>query len=181
MTQSRTHNATAVTHNMEHIRIFTTGGTIDKIYFDAKSTYEVGPSNIAEILHELNAGAPFSVTSVMQKDSLELDDADRLTILEHVKAAAEKSIVITHGTDTMVQTAQVLAATAFADNKTVVLTGALAPALFRNTDAIFNIGGAMIAAQSKPAGCYIVMNGRVYNYNEVRKDREANRFVPLDD
>lgn len=160
----------------EQIRIFTVGGTIDKIYFDAKSTYEVGPPNIPEILDSLHLNLSFAVESLMRKDSLEMTDADRETVLDAVRNATEQRIVITHGTDTMVDTARVLSVVA---DKTIVLTGSLTPALFKNSDAMFNIGAALTAVQTMPAGVYIAMNGQIFRHDAVRKDREANRFVAL--
>ena len=161
---------------MSLIRIFTVGGTIDKIYFDAKSSYEVGPPNITEVLSGLSLNLDYEVVSLMQKDSLEMTDADRETVRQAVTAAPENEIVITHGTDTMVDTARVLDTI---PNKTIVLTGALSPALFKNSDAMFNIGAALTAAQIKDAGVYIAMNGVIFDYDKVRKDVENNRFVSL--
>jgi L-asparaginase len=161
---------------MSLIRIFTVGGTIDKIYFDAKSSYEVGPPNITEVLSGLSLNLDYEVVSLMQKDSLEMTDADRETVRQAVTAAPENEIVITHGTDTMVDTARVLDTI---PNKTIVLTGALSPALFKNSDAMFNIGAALTAAQIKDAGVYIAMNGVIFDYDKVRKDVENNRFVAL--
>lgn len=161
---------------MSEIRIFTVGGTIDKIYFDAKSRYEVGPPNITEVLSGLSLNLDYEVVSLMQKDSLEMTDEDRETVRKAVSAAPERQIVITHGTDTMVTTAEVLKTVA---DKTIVLTGALSPALFKNSDAMFNIGAALTAAQTKPAGVYIAMNGVVFDHDKVRKDVENNRFVSL--
>ena len=159
---------------MNAIRIFTVGGTIDKIYFDARSTYEVGPPNISEILSQLSLNLEFTVTSLMQKDSLDMTDEDRALILQHVKQAKEDRIVITHGTDTMVATANKLGSI---KNKTVVLTGALAPALFKDSDAMFNIGSAITAVQILPQGIYIAMNGQLFDHDKVRKDVAKNRFV----
>tara|TARA_R110002073_G_scaffold73578_2_gene179990 strand:+ start:913 stop:1398 length:486 start_codon:yes stop_codon:yes gene_type:complete len=161
---------------MSRIRIFTVGGTIDKIYFDAKSSYEVGPPNITEVLSGLSLNLDYEVVSLMQKDSLEMTDADREAVRLAVSDAAEHQIVITHGTDTMVTTAEVLKSVS---DKTIVLTGALSPALFKNSDAMFNIGAALTAAQIKPAGVYIAMNGVIFDYDKVRKDVENNRFVSL--
>ena len=161
---------------MSLIRIFTVGGTIDKIYFDAKSSYEVGPPNITEVLSGLSLNLDYEVVSLMQKDSLEMTDAERETVRQAVTAAPENEIVITHGTDTMVDTARVLDTI---PNKTIVLTGALSPALFKNSDAMFNIGAALTAAQTKDAGVYIAMNGVIFDYDKVRKDVENNRFVAL--
>ena len=162
---------------MQALRIFTTGGTIDKIYFDAQSEYEVGEPQIGEILREMNVQLRFEITPLMRKDSLDLNDADRARIRSAVAAATENRVVITHGTDTMTQTAAALAAI---PDKTIVLTGALNPARFRGSDAIFNIGGALAAAQLAPPGVYIYMNGRVFDARRVRKNRDRNRFEDLD-
>lgn len=159
---------------MQKIRVITVGGTIDKIYFDAKSTYEVGPPNIAEILDGLHLNPEFAVTSLMQKDSLDMTDADRALVLTQVLAAKEERIIITHGTDTMVDTAKTLSQVA---GKTIVLTGALSPALFKNSDAMFNIGCAVTAVQILKFGVYIAMNGQIFEYDKVRKDLSQNRFV----
>lgn len=158
---------------MESMRIFTTGGTIDKIYFDAKSEYEVGEPQIGDILRETGVGFPFQITSLMRKDSLDLTDADRRAIRDAVDGCTERRVLITHGTDTMTDTAAALQGIG---GKTIVLTGALNPARFRGSDAIFNIGGAVVAAQSMPPGIYIVMNGRVFDALKVRKNRDKNRF-----
>lgn len=161
---------------MQKIRIFSVGGTIDKIYFDAKSTYEVGPPNIAQILDGLCLNLEFEVTSLMQKDSLDMTDQDRMLILKAVRAAAQERIIITHGTDTMVDTARVLSQVR---GKTMVLTGALSPALFKNSDAMFNIGCAVSAVQIAPHGVYIAMNGCLFEHDKVKKDVARNRFVSL--
>jgi L-asparaginase len=158
---------------MEKLRIFTTGGTIDKIYFDAKSEYEVGEPQIGEILREMGAGFPFEITSLMRKDSLDMTDADRDAIRAAVAGDTASRVLITHGTDTMTDTAAALQGI---PGKTIVLTGALNPARFRGSDAIFNIGGAVAAAQSLPPGVYIFMNGRVFDARRVRKNRDKNRF-----
>ncbi|HKT32726.1 MAG TPA: asparaginase domain-containing protein [Gammaproteobacteria bacterium] len=161
---------------MQALRIFTTGGTIDKIYFDAQSEYEVGEPQIGEILREMNVQLRFDITPLMRKDSLDMNDADRAHIRSAVTAAAEDRIVITHGTDTMTQTAAALAGI---PDKTIVLTGALNPARFRGSDAMFNIGGAVAAAQIAQPGVYIYMNGRVFDARRVRKNRERNRFEDM--
>lgn len=163
----------------EIIRIFTVGGTIDKIYFDAKSAYEVGPPNIGEILGGLKLNPAFAVTPLMQKDSLDMDDADRTLIKEAVGSSVDKRIIITHGTDTMVQTAERLGELAVANGQTIVLTGALEPARFKTSDAMFNIGAAITAVQILPPGVYITMNGQVFDYDKVVKDVEQGRFVSL--
>lgn len=161
---------------INRIRIFTVGGTIDKIYFDAKSSYEVGPPNIGEILEGLRLNPLFKITSLMQKDSLDMTGEDRELIFEAVSTASENKIIITHGTDTMVETAKHLSRI---QDKTIVLTGALEPARFKTSDALFNIGAAVTAVQIQPPGVFITMNGEVFNHDKVRKDVELGRFVPL--
>jgi L-asparaginase len=158
---------------MEKLRIFTTGGTIDKIYFDAKSEYEVGEPQIGEILREMGVTFPFEMTSLMRKDSLDLTDADREIIRQAVAGDAATRVLITHGTDTMTETAEALQGI---PGKTVVLTGSLNPARFRGSDAIFNIGGAVAAAQTLAPGIYIFMSGQVFDARKVRKNRDKNRF-----
>lgn len=159
---------------MADVRILTTGGTIDKVYFDALSEFQVGESSLDSILREANVTAKYQLTSLMRKDSLELDDGDREIIRRAVCGCDERHVLITHGTDTMVQTAGVLAGIA---GKTIVLTGAMQPARLRSTDAIFNVGFAIAAAQLSPPGVYIAMNGRLFSADKVRKDRAAGQFV----
>ncbi len=156
------------------ILILTTGGTIDKTYFDALSEYQVGDSAIALLLGQARVALPFRIEEVCRKDSLELTDADRALIAERAREAPETRIVITHGTDTMTETAKVLAGVA---GKTMVLTGALAPARFAESDAAFNLGMAVAAAQVAAPGVYIAMSGQVFDGLRVRKDRAAGRFV----
>ena len=163
---------------MKAIKILTTGGTIDKIYFDAKSTYEVGSPNIEKALSELPLSIEYSVASFLRKDSLEITEDDRKIILQAVRDAKEDRIIITHGTDTMVATAKALRDV---EGKTIVLTGALEPALFKTSDAMFNIGCAIAAVQALPEGAYITMNGRVFESNNVVKDLVQSRFVTLDE
>ena len=158
------------------LHIITTGGTIDKIYFDAKSDYEVGDPVIGELLQRMNARFEFSVESVLRKDSLDLTDADRQLIRDHTAASDADCVLITHGTDGMVETASWLSEL---PEKRIVLTGALQPAAFYQTDAIFNIGCAIGAVQSKPPGVYIAMNGQVFDGDKVIKNREQNCFEAL--
>lgn len=152
---------------MMHIKILTTGGTIDKVYFDASSEYQVGPPNISAVFDELKLGFTYTVDSLMKKDSLDLTDDDRARIYRAVAEDAANRILITHGTDTMVETAKTLSGI---QGKTIVLTGALKPALFKTTDAVFNIGCAVIAVQTLAPGIYIVMNGCVFVHDHVRKN-----------
>ena len=155
------------------IHVLTTGGTIDKVYFDAKSEFEVGPPMIAELLKEAHVTAEVTVEPVLAKDSLELSDADRALIRERVAACESDRVLITHGTDTMAETAKTLAGIA---GKTIVLTGSMQPARFRNTDAVFNVGFALGVVQVLPPGVYLAINGRVFDAAHVRKNREQQRF-----
>ncbi len=159
------------------ILILTTGGTIDKVYFDALSSYQIAETVITEMLQTARVAAPFTITELMRKDSLELDDADRAAIHAAVTESASSRIIITHGTDTMTDTARVLAGVA---GKTIVLVGALAPARFAVSDAPFNLGMAFAAAQLAPPGVYITMNGSVFAADAVVKDRAAGRFVAIE-
>lgn len=158
------------------LHIITTGGTIDKIYFDAKSDYQVGDPVIGELLRSMGVTFSFSVESAMRKDSLDMNDADRALIRKAALDCQEECVLITHGTDGMVATASALQGIA---GKCIVLTGALQPAAFAQSDAIFNVGCALGAVQSKPAGVYIAMNGQVFDADKVVKNLAANRFEPL--
>lgn len=158
------------------ILVLTTGGTIDKNYFDKLSEYQITDSAIGELLQEGRVQPPHRVVGLMRKDSLELTDADRALIAETARTAPETRIVVTHGTDTMTDTARALADIA---DKTIVLTGALAPARFAQSDASFNLGMAFAAAQLAPPGVWIAMSGQVFDGLKVRKDRSAAKFVPL--
>ncbi|OHE85212.1 MAG: asparaginase [Lysobacterales bacterium RIFOXYD1_FULL_69_11] len=161
---------------MDQLCIVTTGGTIDKIYFDDKSDFQVGEPQIGRILDELGVAFRYSVIPILRKDSLHLDDADRELLRATIAAQPARHVLVTHGTDSMVETAKVLAAI---PGKTIVLTGALNPARFRGSDAEFNIGTAVGAVQSLPAGVYIAMNGRIWDPAKVRKNVDANRFEAL--
>lgn len=154
--------------------IVTTGGTIDKVYFDAKSNFEVGASVVNDLLKQAHVRAPFRIVSPLRKDSLELTDADRQLIRATIAARPERQVVVTHGTDTMTDTAAVLSDL---NDRVVVMTGALAPARFAETDAVFNVGMAVAAVQTLSAGVYIAMNGEIFNWREVRKDRTQNAFI----
>ena len=155
------------------VKIFCTGGTLDKVYFDALSDYQVGDPVVGEILEEGLAGFPFEVVSILKKDSLDMTKQDRTRIADHVRAEPCQHILITHGTDTMVETAQCLQDIT---GKTIVLTGAMQPARFRRTDAIFNIGYAIAAAQHLPHGIYLAMNGQVFTPQAAQKNRKAGQF-----
>ena len=158
---------------IKKLLIITTGGTIDKIYFDDMSDYQVGEPQIGETLRAMNVGFEFEVQSLMRKDSLHLSEEDRQLIREAVIQSDAKHILITHGTDTMPETALALQNI---PGKTIVLTGALHPARFRDSDAVFNIGCAVGSVQSLPEGAWIAMNGKVWKPDRVRKNRAENRF-----
>lgn len=153
--------------------IITTGGTIDKVYFDATSQYEVGEPTLEHIFREAGVNLEYRLISLMRKDSLEITATDRQLIRDTISASDESQILITHGTDTMSDTAEFLRGIA---GKTIVLTGAMAPARFRTTDAIFNVGCALGAVQSKPEGVYLAMNGCIFTAGKVEKNLTAGRF-----
>ncbi|MEP3478049.1 MAG: asparaginase domain-containing protein [Fuerstiella sp.] len=167
--------------NQPPIRIVCVGGTIDKIYFDALSEYHIGEPGVANILKSLPIAFDYDVDSLMKKDSLELTEDDRQQIVNHVAHSTEQHVLITHGTDTMVQTGLALQANfeQFSD-KRIVLTGAMLPAGFRNSDAVFNVGVAIGALLSLPAGIYIAMNGSIFDPSTARKNRDAQRFENAD-
>jgi L-asparaginase len=158
------------------IAIFTTGGTIDKIYFDAKGAYPIGAPLVDQLLAQARVEQPCTITPLLRKDSLELTDADRADIVAAVTASAATQVIITHGTDTMVDTGAALAGVA---GKTIVLTGALQPGRFADSDAPFNLGMAVAAVQVLPPGVYIAVNGLVLPAGSVRKNREQNRFEAI--
>ena len=160
------------------ITFLTTGGTIDKIYFDDKSKFTVGDSLIDKILSDGNVNLEYEIVPLMKKDSLDLSDDDRQVIYDRVRDAESTHIIVTHGTDTMAMTAEKLIDI---PNKTVVLTGALTPARFQTTDAVFNMGMAVAAVQSHPHGIYVAMSGQIFDAGNVRKNAETQRFETLDD
>jgi len=158
---------------LNKLLIITTGGTIDKIYFDDKSDYQVGEPQISGTLHHMNVAFDYEVNALMRKDSLHMTDADRAKIRATVGASDAKHILITHGTDSMVDTALALEGL---PGRRIVLTGALHPARFRDSDAVFNIGCALGAVQCMEPGVFIVMNGAVWDPHQVKKNVAANRF-----
>ena len=158
------------------IRFITTGGTIDKIYFDALSQFEVGESQVEHILKEGLVQFDYEITPLLQKDSLEMTDADRAELRGYIEKDDASFYIITHGTDTMPETAEALQGLG---DKTIVLTGALTPARFRTTDAIFNVGMAVAAVQVSAPGVYIAMSGQMFTAGEVRKNRAENRFESI--
>lgn len=158
---------------MDTLNILTTGGTIDKIYYDDKSDYRIGEPEIARILKAMSVAFRWEVRALMRKDSLHMSDDDRALIRAAVMTSEDRHYLITHGTDTMTDTAAVLQDIG---DRVVVMTGALHPARFIDSDAVFNIGCAIGAVQALPPGVWIVMNGQVWSPTQVRKNRSANRF-----
>lgn len=163
------------------IRVLTVGGTIDKVYFDDLSNYDVGEPQVQAVFQEANVAFEFVIESLLKKDSLKMTDEDRALVRQHVLDAPESLILITHGTDTMTQTAAALGDISQGDvgQKTVVMTGSMLPARFRASDAPFNLGCAVGALQSKPPGVYIAMNGRVFAASEVKKNRAKGIFEKI--
>ncbi len=158
------------------ILVLTTGGTIDKHYYDALSEYQVAETSVAKLLESARVRLPFEIVEIARKDSLELNDWDRDRLAASARAADTDRIVVTHGTDTMTVTAEALRAVR---DKTIVLVGALTPARFSESDAAFNLGMAFAAAQLAPPGVYITMNGTVFSADCVVKDRGAGAFVRI--
>lgn len=158
------------------IFVVTTGGTIDKIYFDALSKYQIGESVVHRLLEVGRVTYPFRLVEVLRKDSLDLTAEDRELVRAKVAELPTTRVVITHGTDTMTETARVLASI---QDKTIVFTGSLSPARFSESDATFNLGMAFAAVQVAPPGVYIAMSGQVFRADRVRKDHAAGRFVPI--
>ena len=159
------------------IRIFVTGGTFDKEYDEIRGRLYFRDSHLAEMLRMGRNRADVQIRTLMMVDSLEMSDGDRDLIARNCRDVPEDRIVITHGTDTMVDTARVLAETV--PGKTIVLTGAMIPIAFGSSDGLFNLGGALTAVQALPAGVYITMNGRIFPWDNVRKNRETGVFEPL--
>lgn len=161
----------------DKLLVLTTGGTFDKVYFDALSEFSIGDPQAPRLLSAARVTCPYEVRELMRKDSLDLDDADRAAIARAVAESDATRIIITHGSDTMVKTAQALGAAA--DGKTVVFVGAMQPALFAETDAPFNLGMAFAAAQVAAPGIYIAMSGMIFPADKVMKNREKGVFLPL--
>lgn len=155
------------------IKIFTTGGTFDKIYFDAESEFHIGDPIATALLEEANVTLEYDIESLLKKDSLEMDADDRALIRDAVAATDCDRILITHGTDSMVQTAQALMDLS---GKTIVLFGAMQPARMRYSDAMYNLGFACAAVQLLPEGIHLAMNGQVFDPRQVAKNRSRSRF-----
>lgn len=159
------------------IRVFVTGGTFDKEYDEIHGGLEFRDTHLTEMLEMGRCRLDLEVETLMLVDSLEMTEADRERIAIRCLDCAESSIVVTHGTDTMVDTARVLAEQV--PDKTIVLTGAMIPIAFGSSDGLFNLGGALSVVQVLPAGVYVAMNGRVFDWDKVVKNRETGVFQPL--
>jgi L-asparaginase len=156
------------------IRIIVTGGTFDKAYDAIRGELTFTESHLPEILERARVTVPVAIEQNQLIDSLQMQDENRLSVLDACRRAPEERIVITHGTDTMAETARLLGPVGLA--KTIVLTGAMVPYQIQGSDALFNFGTAFLAAQTLPAGVYIAMNGRTFAWDRVRKDRAHGLF-----
>ncbi len=156
------------------IRIFITGGTFDKEYNELNGQLYFKDTHMSDLLEMGRNKAAVEIRTLMMVDSLEMTDEDRELIVYQCNNADENQIVITHGTDTMAETAKVLAEKV--KNKTVVLTGAMIPIKFGSSDGLFNLGSALAFAQTLPAGVYVAMNGRYFNWDNVRKNKQTGVF-----
>ena len=159
------------------IRIFVTGGTFDKTYDEITGRLTFGDSHLGEMLGLGRSRVPVSIRTLMMIDSLEMSDEDRQLIVRNCASCDETRILVTHGTDTMVDTATALARGT--TGKTIVLTGAMIPYAFGSSDGLFNLGSALSFAQVLPAGIYIAMNGQCFEWDKVRKNRETGAFEPV--
>lgn len=156
------------------VRIFVTGGTFDKEYNELNGQLFFKDTHIQEILKLGRSKVDVSIRTLMLIDSLEMTDTDRNIILDSCKRAEENRIVITHGTDTMTTTARLLAENRL--DKTIVLTGAMIPYKFGSSDGLFNLGSALAFAQTLPPGVYVAMNGRYFNWDNVKKNKQTGFF-----
>ena len=159
------------------IRIFITGGTFDKEYNELNGKLYFKDTHLHEMLKLGRCRVDVDIRTLMMIDSLEMTDEDRTLIVQQSINAEEDKIVITHGTDTMVETATVLAKASI--NKTIVITGAMIPYKFGSSDGLFNLGSALAFVQTLPHGVYIAMNGKYFNWHNVRKNRQTAQFEEL--
>lgn len=163
--------------NIPRIRVIVTGGTFDKHYDEIKGELTFRDTHVPEILKCARVSAPVEVELNQLIDSLYMQDENRHSVLESCRKAEERHIIITHGTDTMTETARLLGSASL--DKTIVLTGAMIPYKIQGSDALFNFGVAFAAVQLLPPGVYIAMNGRVFDWNHVRKNRAQGVFEEI--
>lgn len=159
------------------IRIFVTGGTFDKEYNEITGQLFFKDTHLQEMLRLGRSRLDVDIRTLMMIDSLDMTDTDRNLIADHCNKAVENKIIITHGTDTMADTARLLASKV--QHKTVVLTGAMIPYKFGSSDGLFNLGSALAFVQSMPPGVYVAMNGRIFNWDNVRKNKQTGEFEEL--
>lgn len=159
------------------LRLIVTGGTFDKQYDELNGTLAFGTTHVEDVLRRGRSEVSLNVEVLFLKDSLDLVDEDRARIVAAARASDERRIVITHGTDTMVESARALAAADL--EKTIVLTGAMIPYAFGSSDGLFNLGSALSFAQALAPGVYVAMNGRVFPWDNVKKNKERGVFEPL--
>ena len=159
------------------IRILVTGGTFDKEYNERTGQLYFKDTHLAEMLQRGRSRVAVTIRTVMMVDSLEMTDADRSLIVQNCRQAEEAHIVVTHGTDTMTDTAAAIAREVL--DKTVVLTGAMIPWAFGSSDGLFNLGSALSFVQTLPAGVYVAMNGKCFPWDRVRKNRERGEFEEI--
>jgi L-asparaginase len=164
---------------MKKIRILVTGGTFDKDYDELTGRLFFRETHLPDMLRRGRSRVEVEIETVMMIDSLDLDDDGRNRIVERTQRCGESAIVITHGTDTMVQTARVIAAAGL-DRKTIVLTGAMVPYAFGSSDGLFNLGSALSFVQVLPPGVYLAMNGQHFPWNGVRKNTATGYFEAVD-
>jgi L-asparaginase len=162
------------------IRIIVTGGTFDKNYDELRGALSFGQTHVPEMLRLGRSRVDVVIDTLMMMDSLDMTEADRGRIVERCRTATEPRLVVTHGTDTMVETARALAAAVLpVSDKTIVLTGAMVPYAFGSSDGLFNLGSALSFVQVLPAGVYVAMNGRCFAWNRVRKNRDSGAFEAI--
>lgn len=164
---------------MNPIKIFVTGGTFDKEYNELNGTLYFKKTHLHEMLELGRSQLKVDIETLMMQDSLEMSDDDRNSIVQRCFESNEDKILITHGTDTMVKTAKLLAAKI--NSKTIVLTGAMIPYKFGSSDGLFNLGSALSFLQSLPHGIYIAMNGNIFSWDNVKKNKALGLFLPLED
>lgn len=159
------------------IKVFITGGTFDKEYDELTGRLFFKDTHLLEMLNLGRSRLDLEVRSLMMIDSLDMTDGDRKIILENCRKEPSHMILITHGTDTMVETARVLAESV--TDKTIVLTGAMVPYKFGSSDGLFNLGSALAFVQTLPSGVYIAMNGKIFSWDNVRKNKKTGEFEEL--
>jgi L-asparaginase len=161
-----------------NIKIFVTGGTFDKEYNELKGTLFFKETHVHEMLKLARSKLKIDISTLMMIDSLDMTDAERKIVLERCKKAREDKILITHGTDTMIETAKVLGGSI--KNKTIVLTGAMIPYKFGSSDGLFNLGSALAFVQTLPQGVYISMNGKCFRWDNIKKNKQTGMFEEIE-